>query len=168
MGRRTDIPWLAIRSAFLQGESIHNCAIRFNVSETQIYRKANVENWRAQLQDKVRDARSRLDDLVLDKRTARLQRHVDLLEKGYAAVERALAECSENTALSGRNLTEATRAATDAMQKWLLASRAVEGVQQDAPSVPEGRDEEDGVRYVRTIDPRREATTGSETAAADT
>ncbi len=154
MGRRTDIPWLAIRTYYISGNSIADCARKFQVSERQIYNKCNSENWRAALIENFRNARKTLDDqLVLD-RTDRLRKHHAILDLAYDAACEALKECT-NPSLSGRNKAEATRAAIDAMQKWLLSSRAVEGVQQDAPSLPDDKDDDEGVRYVRSIDPRK-------------
>lgn len=146
------INWLAVRTYFIAGHSVTECAQRFGVTREVVSRRASKEGWEAQRHANHTDARLTLDKLNTADRTDGLHDHQDIvgwLKRIVRDGEQDLAEIK-----NGRSRIEARKFLVDAVDKVIGMDRLVNGITSGQASVDTDTEGEGtSVRIVREIVP---------------
>jgi transposase len=143
------INWLAVRTYFVEGHTIAECAKRFRVSRQVVSSRAAKENWRERLDANVTAANEQLNELDVEKKTEVLVRHATIADSLATAIEDGLKALLTDPKLTSRNRAETIKVYVEAADKALRLGRDVRGIRVGQPSV-QSNEADEGIVF--TID----------------
>lgn len=126
MGAKAKVNWLAVRTYYLAGHAVSECASKFQISTRQIERRKASEDWQQARKDNVAQASAQVSALASEELAQTLTDHISFADELMAI---ALAGREDLAVMPpGRSRIEARRAMIESAERAVKIAREVRGL----------------------------------------